>query len=375
VYNPLTHSLVLRGMSALAMARAFLRYRNPRRRAIGAHHTAFYERVWREAATELGATFKSLGSGIVEIELDGVRTRAVENTSAIDDPVTITLLADKPLTYRILAQQSLPTPRHAVFSLKQINNAIAVLRDIARDCVVKPARGTGGGRGVTTGVRTPSQLARAAACAAVYGDHILIEEQIPGDNYRLLFLDGQLLDAFVRRHPTLVGDGHSTVAQLVRAANDDRSRHGAGKSQVLLTIDLDVRHTLARQNLSLRSIPAKDQSVTLKTVVNENLGADNTTATRLLCPAIVEQCATAVRTLGVRFAGVDVITTDPAAPLGSETGGVILEVNAPPNFYYHYNKSDARFPVARHVLRRLLIDNDPAAVPTWATATAAGALA
>ena len=33
-----------------------------------------------------------------------------------------------------------------------------------------------------------------------------------------------------------------------------------------------------------------------------------------------------------------------------------LQVNAPPNFYYHYHKREGRFPVALHVLRRLIAD-------------------
>jgi D-alanine-D-alanine ligase-like ATP-grasp enzyme len=356
MFNPLTHPLVLRGLSLYAMGKAFARYRNPRRRAIGRHHTAFYERVWREAAAQLGATCKSLGNGIVEMELDGVCTRAVENTSAIDDPVTLAVVTDKMITYSILREQSLPMPQHLSFGLKDVAPAITFLSRRGGDCVVKPANGTGGGRGVTTGIRTVSQLCRAAAIAAVYCDEILIEEQVAGDNYRLLYLDGELIDAFVRRHPAVVGDGRSTIARLVRDINEDRSRHGAGKSQVLLTSDFDMRRTLAKQGLSLRSVPAKGRSVVIKTVVNENGGADNRGAMGLLCPSIVEDGARAVRALGVRLAGVDIITVNPTVPL-VEAGGVILEVNAPPNFYYHYQKEDGAFPVAVHVLKRLLIED------------------
>jgi D-alanine-D-alanine ligase-like ATP-grasp enzyme len=356
MFNPLLHPLVLRGMSMFAMGKAYLRYRNPRRRAIGRHHRAFYERAWRDAATELGATFKTLGQGIVEIELDGVCTRAVENTSAIDDPVTLAVLIDKLLTCKILKEEGLPVARHAQFALKEMTPALDFLTQSKCDCVVKPASGTGGGRGITTGIRTRSQLARAAALAAVYCDELLIEEQIKGDNYRLLFLDGELIDAFVRRHPNVTGDGRFSIAKLVRSANADRLAHGSGKSQVLLTIDMDMKRTLARQGLSLRSVPGQGRSVTLKTVVNENGGADNTSANHLLCRSIVEDAARAVRALRVRLAGVDIITTDPTVPL-SESGGVILEVNAPPNFYYHYHKSDGCFPVASHVLRRLLVDD------------------
>jgi cyanophycin synthetase len=206
---------------------------------------------------------------------------------------------------------------------------------------------------VTTGVRSTFHLARAAAAAAAYGEQLLIEEQVEGDNYRLLYLDGELVDAFVRTPPGVTGDGRSTVAALVRAANDERLRKRAGLSQVLLTVDLDMRRTLAKQELTLRSVPAAGDRVVLKTVVNENGGADNACALDVLCPALVKECARAVRALRVRLAGVDVITRDPSRPL-RETGGVVLEVNAPPNFYFHYHKRGGAYPVAKHVLARLM---------------------
>jgi cyanophycin synthetase len=237
-----------------------------------------------------------------------------------------------------------------------MDRAIAFMESSPRECVIKPAKGTGGGRGVTTGIRRRLHLALAAASAAVYGDDLLIEEQLEGDNYRLLYLDGVLLDAFVRKPPTAVADGHSTVFRLVRRANAERLRHGFVLSQVLLSVDQDMRRTLAKQRLSLRSVPPEGTVVTLKTVVNENCGADNTTATDLLCDSIIEAGARAADALEVRLAGVDVVTRDPAVPL-EESGGAVIEVNTTPGFYYHYHKRDGAFPVAVHVLQKLLADH------------------
>ena len=351
-----TTPLALRALHAFAMGRAFLRFGSPRRRTADRHRVAFYDRAWRDAAEELGARWEPVGAGVSEIALGEFRTRVIENTCAIDDPVTLAVLADKPLTYRILREEAVPVPPHETFTLGTIARGTEFLRQAKSDCVVKPASGTGGGRGVTTGIRTAWQLARAAAAAAVYGDDLLIERQVRGDNYRLLYLDGELVDAFVRRPPGVTGDGTSTVARLVREANDERLRRGAGVSQVLLSVDLDMRRTLANQGLSLRSVPPRGQAVILKTVVNENDAADNADANTQLCASIVEECARAVRALRVRLAGVDVITPDPSLPL-REAGGVVLEVNAPPNFYYHYHKRGGAYPVASHVLRRLLADH------------------
>jgi D-alanine-D-alanine ligase-like ATP-grasp enzyme len=357
-----TNPLTLGGLRAIALAKGFLRYRDPCRREVWRHRVAFYDRAWREAAEQLGASWRTLDSGIHEIHLNGAAIRVCDNSSPIDDPVTLALVSDKPLTYRILEEQSLATPPHAVFTLKTISRAVEFLRASPGPCVVKPARGTGGGRGITAGVRTRAQLSRAAAAAAIYCDDVLIELQISGDNYRLLYLDGELIDALVRRPPGVTGDGRSDVRRLVRLANEDRLRAGAAKSQVLLTIDPDMRRTLAQQKLSLRSVPAAGRLVTLKTVVNENCGDDNVGCIHTLSPAIIADCARAVRALRIRLAGVDVVTPDPSVPL-EESAGVILEVNAPPNFYYHYHQRTGPVPVALHVLRRLLhVDSPPADV-------------
>ncbi|HWE01870.1 MAG TPA: hypothetical protein VG326_05620 [Tepidisphaeraceae bacterium] len=337
------------------MGRAFRRFKDPRRKASGRHQDAFYKKAWREAAESLGGECVPLGDRFSQITVDGVSTRVVENFSAIDDPVTLAVLHDKPLTHQILESHGLATPRHASFSLKRIGAAVEFLEAGARDCVVKPARGTGGGRGVTTGIRTRSHLARAAAAATCYCDELLIEEQLDGDNYRLLYLDGELIDAFVRRPPGVIGDGRSTVAQLVRQANDERLRNGSNISQVLIAVDLDMKRTLARQNLTLGSVPPAAAHVTLKTVINENCGADNSTAVDSLCQSIVHDGRVAVTALRARFVGIDLITTDPGVPL-AESGGAIIEVNGTPNLYFHYHKKDSVFPAAVPLLRRLLLE-------------------
>ncbi|HYO09343.1 MAG TPA: hypothetical protein VER17_10260 [Tepidisphaeraceae bacterium] len=369
----LMNPLVLRGAHAVALGRAFLRYRNPRRQRVGREHVTFHERLWRDAAEEVGATYRALGSGIVEIEHAGVRTRMVENVTAIDDPVTLAVLHNKPLTHAILADAGLPVPRHATFTLARPRPAIEFLDQLGGgDAAVKPASGTGGGRGVTTGVRTRGHLARAAAAAAVYCDELLIEQQLEGDNYRLLYFDGELVDAFIRRSPGVVGDGRSTIATLVARANEHRASSGVGVSQALLTVDLDMKRTLARQGRSLRSVPAAGAAVPLKTVVNENRGAENATATHLLHPSIVDAGARATRALGARFTGIDLITRDPGVPL-PQSGGAIIEVNGTPNLYYHYHKQDGATPVATILLRRLLsLDHGRAPLASAGAATADG---
>src|SRR3954468_2899959 len=140
----------LEALHVVAMAKAYLRFRDPRRQRSGKHLDAFYERIWREAADQLGATYLPLGCNIADITLGDARVRTIENTCSIDDPVTIALALNKLLSYRLLGDAGLPPPAHADFTRGTIDRALRFLVTAGGPCVIKPASGTGGGRGITT---------------------------------------------------------------------------------------------------------------------------------------------------------------------------------------------------------------------------------
>jgi D-alanine-D-alanine ligase-like ATP-grasp enzyme len=345
-------------LDRLSRARDLFR---PKSRAAGdaeRHLASFYEEVWRDAAERLDAAIEPLGYEVFEITRGRFRTRVQRNSTAIDDLAVHGIVRTKPVVHRLLEAAGLPVPRSFTFSLRELDQAGAFLEMVGRDCVVKPANDSGGGRGVTTGITSRFQLYRAACAAARGGKDVLVEEQVAGHNYRLLFLDGRLLDAVRRDPPTAVGDGRSTVEELVRAENDARLREGHRRSHGPLTFDLDMEYTLSQAGLKLGSVPRAGQVLRLKTATNENNRLDNKTVTALVSPEVVGQCSQAAGVCGLRLAGVDILTPDPGVPL-RQAGGVILEVNSPPGYYWHYRKEGEAVPVALHVLRALAGEPGP----------------
>ncbi|HEX5412869.1 MAG TPA: hypothetical protein VFZ27_13550 [Terriglobia bacterium] len=316
------------------------------------HRARFYEDVWREAAEKLGATAESEGGGILKITLEGATTRVHNNCTPLDDPVTLEVALDKVIVHRILRSHGLPTPDHAAFTLNSLKKAFEFLAQHPR-CVVKPAEGTDGGGGVTTGIETRGQLIKAAARAAGYSSKLLVEEQVEGDIIRLLYLDGQLLDAVRRGSPRATGDGKSRISQLVFGLNQKRIEAGYALAQVTLKYDMDMERTLAQQGLSWRSVPAQGRRVTLKTVINDNMADENESVVDQLSASIVSAGRRAAELVGAKLAGVDVITPDVSQGL-AKSGGKILEVNTTPGYHYHYFKRDGSCRVAVPILRRCL---------------------
>src|SRR5258708_31228661 len=120
----------------------------------------------------------------------------------------------------------------ATAKVSEVGKPLHILKTSALPLVVKPAANTGGGVGVSTCVETPRQLLRAIAWARAYGPRILIEGQIPGNCYRVLVMDGEVLDTVLRRPPSVRGDGISTVRQLICGENRLRPRSGAAHGPV-----------------------------------------------------------------------------------------------------------------------------------------------
>ena len=319
---------------------------------MAAERTRFYHDVWDEAVAAANGTQVELGGGLVAIDCGGMHLRVSNNLTSLDDAVTLRLAGDKPLVYRLLQDRAIPVPTYTVCSSNDLAGARRFVSSVAGPCVVKPARRTGAGTGVTTGVKTLGQLVGALARAGAHCRDVVIEEEIAGENLRLLYLDGELLDSVRRMPPVVRGDGASSIRQLVESENEHRLRDGADASQTLVGLDSELRGTLRRQGYGLQSVPAAGAVVKLKSVVNDNRGDDNLSVDQLSAE-VVEVGALAAEAVGARLAGVDVITPDPSRPL-AECGGVVIEVNTTPGYYYHYHKRDGRVPVATMILERLV---------------------
>jgi glutathione synthase/RimK-type ligase-like ATP-grasp enzyme len=296
-----------------------------------------YAGIWGEAAEALGAHFRERGFGFYEFRKDGRKTRAWRYSTPLDDPVTLRLALDKTLTHDLIAEAGMPTPENLAFDAADPRPAVAFLRRIGGPCVVKPATSSFGS-GVTGAVETPSQVERACWRASRLSARLLIEQQAIGDVYRLLFLDGELIDIIRRHPPAVTGDGTSSIGQLVVAENRRRIASYSDRAPGLLRLDLDALFALEHAGLRPRSTPAAGVQVRVKTVVSQNSARENETV-RTDVTELAADVRLAVTRIGLRLAGVDVVTTDPSRSLG-RTGGVILEVNGAPGLHYHYEVAD-----------------------------------
>jgi cyanophycin synthetase len=308
------------------------------RRAETAASDGVYAELWAQAAERCGAQMTPLGGGMLELRRGDVRTRVWRQWVPLDDNVTVRAALDRTLVHRALAGEGLPVPANLTVRVDDLEPGLRFLEEQG-EVVVKPAAGTGGGRGATAGVRTPSQLRRAAVLASRHDRELVLERQAAGHVYRFLFLDGELLDVVRRLPPHVTGDGGSDIRALVLAENRRRLDAQGRDGLPLVTANLDMVFTLEHAGLTLGSVIESGRRLAVKTVTNQSGPADNQTVREPVAAELVDETRRAAAAVGVRVAGVDLITPDLGASL-ADSGGVVIEVNAGPGLHHHYHVAD-----------------------------------
>jgi cyanophycin synthetase len=313
-----------------------------------------YRTIWNRAARELGADVEEFSPGFFFIRRDGRETMVHRDIVMLDSPATIDLASDKAVLQELLRREGLPVVPFTEVPMGEAASVVAHARSLEGPYVVKPARGTGGGQGVTCGVVSDEDVVQAWLLASLYAPSVIVERQVFGDEYRLLLLDGELLGAVRRRPPHVVGDGRRNVGELIAEVNEGRAGDSAEVNR-LVHVDLDCRLALAREGLSLGSVPAAGRRVAVKGSASENGRLDNRTW-EAFAPEVLGAARRAARISRLRLAGIDVVTPDPMLPL-EVAGGAIVEVNGTPGLRHHYQVA-AESPAEEVAvpLLRLLLD-------------------
>lgn len=259
-----------------------------------------------------------------------VRFRATmtDKTSSI----AVDLASNKDETKRMLTAAAIPVANGVcIVDEEEVDAAI---EKIGFPLVFKPLDGNHG-KGASINVKTKQEAYSAFEHAKKYSRKIIIEKFISGYDFRILVIDHRFIAAALREPAHIVGDGISTIQQLIEIENSD-PRRGYGHENVLteITIDRETYEQLEKIKYSLESIPKKNEKCYLKGTANLSTGGTSTDITDLVHPSNIFIFERISRIIGLDICGIDIMATNLNEPL-EVSGGVVLEVNAAPGFRMH----------------------------------------
>ena len=292
-------------------------------------------------------------------------TAETDQTSAIAESIS----CDKELTKSLLAACGVPIPEGRI--VHDAAEAWEAAEDIGLPVVVKPRDGNHG-RGVSTDLKTQKEVEDAYAIADNEGSGVMVERFVSGDEHRLLVVGGRVVAAAKGETAWVVGDGRSSIAQLIdRQLNSDPRRGPTDDFPlgfVLLNEDPAVVLELKRQGVTPDSVPARGKKVLIQR--NGNIAND---VTDQVHPEVDAIASLAARVVGLDIAGIDIVAEDISRPL-EEQRGAIVEVNAGPGLHMHLMPAEGEpRPVGKAIVDSLFPENDNGRIPIVGIAGTQGA--
>ena len=197
--------------------------------------------------------------------------------------------------------------------------------------IVKPNSGS---QGVGVSLIINKREFYSAVRTVFKGDRIvLVQQPVSGKDYRLVILDKKLISAYERIPLNVVGDGKSTIRQLLKAKQ--KQFVASSRDTRIKTDDPRIVMKLKHQGLNFRSVPTKGQKVYLLDNANLSTGGDSVDVTEKVHPSFKKLAVNLTRDMGLRLCGVDLMIQGNITNKPDKYW--VLEINSAPGLD-HYAK-------------------------------------
>ena len=180
-------------------------------------------------------------------------------------------------------------------------------------------------------VYTRTQFNAAAREVLATSKKLLVQRIARGSDCSIVVLDGEVLMATEKTRPYVLGDGRSSIRNLIAARR--RRSLAAGHTTELRADDVRVASHLAHDRQTLETVPALGRRVDLLPCANLGVGGDARVVTDVLHPDLRALAIRVVGDMGLRIASVDLVLSRPSdAPPKRCT---VLELNSAPGLDTH----------------------------------------
>lgn len=271
-----------------------------------------------------------------------------------DAYITALIMENKLVTKKVLEKNNIKVPKGGYY--ENIEDALGDYYKYKGNQIVVKPKSTNFGIGITIfkGDFTKEEYNRAVEIGFENDNEILIEEFIKGKEYRFLVINDEVCGILHRVPANVVGDGKSTIRELVEEKNKNPLR-GKGYKTPLEKISLGEAEEmfLRESNKDFDYVPLENETVYLRENSNISTGGDSIDFTDDIDDSYKEIAIKAARSVNAKITGVDMMISDIKEKASSNNYGII-EINFNPAIHIHsYPYKGLNRKVAEKVLKLL----------------------
>jgi glutamate--cysteine ligase/glutathione synthase len=255
--------------------------------------------------------------------------------TSVDTYIAALIMENKDVTKIILKEHGLNVPEST--TVKLVDEAVKKFSNFfGKDIVIKP-KSTNFGLGITIlkKLRSEEDYRFAIRQALNYDSSVMIEEFIPGKEYRFLVVGDEVAAILHRVPANVVGNGSLNIKELVDEKNQNPMR-GRGYVTPLEKIDLGSfeRDYLTSQGKDVNYVPIDGEVVYLRENSNLSTGGDSIDFTDDILDDYKIIAVKSAKAVGAKICGADIIISD-VKTKPNKNNHSIIELNFNPILHAH----------------------------------------
>ncbi|HHD2788515.1 TPA: bifunctional glutamate--cysteine ligase GshA/glutathione synthetase GshB [Clostridium perfringens] len=268
---------------------------------------------------------------------DGEKVEYVKQATKTskDSYITALIMENKLVTKDILRENNIRVPKGKDYD--NIDEAKKDFRLFKGEKIVIKPKSTNFGLGISIfpGEYSREDYDKAVEIAFREDSSILIEEFMTGKEYRFLVIGEEVVGILHREPANVIGNGESTIEELVFEKNKDPLR-GKGYKTPLEKIKLgEIEEMfLKNQGLSFKYIPKNGEKIYLRENSNISTGGDSIDFTDKIHPSYKEVALKSAKAVKALICGVDMVI-DNIEEEAKEKNHGIIELNFNPAIHIH----------------------------------------
>lgn len=297
-------------------------------------------------------------AGLFRLTFGGRSIACRESLSELTSAVAMSICDDKRLTRRIVAQAGVAVPAQMANGTAAERAAFLTAQGAV---VVKPARGEQG-QGIAVDLCTPDDVEVAVRAARALCPDVLLETYFEGEDLRLVVIDYVVVAAALRRPARIIGDGQTTIRDLIAAQSRRRAAATGGESRI--PMDGETERCLAAQGFGLDDIAPEGARIPVRRTANLHTGGTIHDVTGETHPVLIAAAIAAARAIEIPVTGIDLMVKSPREP-----DYIFIEANERPGLANHEPQPtaarfvDLLFPLSRPAAVRKAQSRSPAKGP------------